>query len=111
MSSHPHFSFQNGNLRVKKQGGIAANRSSFVVKIQVPPKVGPGICYEKNPMLIYNEDRSVLGEISEFDPAYGVLEPIIKKNGICQFKAYFRIMKTSKGYKVNPNRMVEMQPW
>ena len=98
-------------MRVKKQGGIAANRSSFVVKIQVPPKSGAGISLKESPMMIYNEDRSVLGDISEFDPAYGVLKTIIKKNGICQFKAYFRIMKTSKGYKVNPNRMVEMQPW
>ena len=98
-------------MRVKKQGGIAANRSSFVVKIQVPPKSGPGISLKESPMMIYNEDRSVLGDISEFDPAYEVLKTIIKKSGICQFKAYFRIMKTSKGYKVNPNRMVEMQPW
>ena len=107
--------FQNGNLRVKRQEGIASKSPSFVVKIQPCSRMheaGTEFAFDNAlPLSVYNEDRSVLGEIRSTDSAYAPLKEAVIKNGCSKVKAYFRVMKTPSGYKVNPGRMVEIQPW
>ena len=102
-------------MRVKKENGIAKANSSFIVKVQVPNTGLPGLNFELNPtgdMLVYNEDRSVLGYIPHTEGIYGALRSSVVKEGYCGIKAYFRAMKTSEGsLKINPERMVEIQPW
>ena len=63
-------------------------------------------------MLVYNKDRSMLGTIASTEPVYSALKAVIVKDGYCGIKAYFRIKKSEDGtFMINPERMVEIQPW
>ena len=67
---------------------------------------------ESWPLNVYNQDRSLLGRITNNQPAHSALKAVIKEKGFCLFKAYYRVKKLPGGrFKVNPSRMVEIQPW
>ena len=53
-----------------------------------------------------------MGRIMNNQPAHSALKAVIKEKGFCLFKAYYRVKKLPGGrFKVNPSRMVEIQPW
>ena len=102
---------------MKKSDGVAQKAQSFVVKVQPSSSMeeaGTKRAFHNSlPLSVYNEDRSVLGRIASGDPAYKPLKEAIAKKGFSYIKAYYRVMEAEgKGcYKINPERMVEIQPW
>ena len=86
-------------------GGVPSGRSHFVVKIQA----GEGF------MLVYNEKRTICGNISRDMPYYREVREQIREHGVAGgLKAYFYAKwnwKEGEGLKINVKRVQPPETW
>ena len=97
-------SFLSGKVYAGDQ--VKPKKSHFLVKVQVP------LDNPSFPLLVYNENRSVMGELWKEgnELAHAELNKVINE-GFIPGKGYFRAIFTENQLKINPVRAQPVQVW